>query len=79
MSYSREKNKHRESHEPDNFADAAFFNGSNKSGHWLKIRCTYYRKSHKSYECNLITYRRSRMTILRAKFKCFFAYVGTTE
>ena len=49
MSYSRENNKHRESREPDNFADAAFFNGSNKSGHWLKIRCTYCRKSHKSY------------------------------
>ena len=55
MNYSRKDNRYRGSREPDNFTRAALFSGSNQSGQWFLITCTYCRKNHKSHERNLIT------------------------
>ena len=55
MNYSRKDNRYRGSCEPDNFTGAALFSGSNQSGQWFLIKCTYRRKNHKIHEYNLIT------------------------
>ena len=60
MNYSRKDNKYGGSREPDNFTGAALFSGSNLSGQWFTIKCTYCQKNHKIHKCNLITDPRSR-------------------
>ena len=54
----------------ETYTAAALFAGTSSDARELQISCTYCRKNHSGYNCNIITDPRARKAILRNKAKC---------